>query len=287
MKICSKNCKILHLSKLPCAILQWMLIAIAISAWELIVLESFICHGAHAHCIHDQIKFSIKDKSPQMYEKLYTTVKKDIVKTPDVVGSSIHDPLIYLETDYYYSQEQSENELAQNYNEDIESKAIVNSLNNIGLSKKVKSFPNHHKLSSKPSVVKAQGTAPKTSGSLRVQREIVEDNLENDEVDTVLENDSDFSIDLSQHSNAKINFSNAVDVLFKPIRLKIWYDFNNILFTNTSIEYERLKQGLDKSVEQIVKLFSGRKFIIIFCCSNDTFKFRWLFEVLTVATSKL
>ena len=183
---------------------------------------------ADARCIHDHLQFAIKDQSPQSYDGLTNL------------------PLV----------EQTAIETTTS----ITNQSIVRSAEKIDFHENISTL---------------RDDPVRTAANTRTEIKIIHSSSNATLISSTLsngahrENASSFSTNLISNfstSTTQIvsqNFSDIftalshVNVTFQPLRLMVWYDFSHMPFANNSIEFERLKQGLDRSVEVIKNLLSG------------------------------
>jgi len=215
---------------------HFLIIIVGFSMWAFIIEESLFVTVADARCIHDQLKFAIKDQSPQVYDGL--------TSFPTTQHSLIEEKTSSTES---FVQSNKEIEVYENvlstlrFDDALTSAKFKSETNGIYSSENISLSTRR----SEPSNV-----STKLSDKLNIYS-----NATTSITQVARQNSSDIFTALS-----------LVNVTFKPIRLSIWYDFSHISFANNSIEYEKLKQGLDRSVETIKKLLSGVKiaFVILF-----------------------
>lgn len=76
------------------------------------------------------------------------------------------------------------------------------------------------------------------------------------EEDNVYDNEFDDPGSIAYIEDSLID-DKEMDLMFKPLRIKIWYDLPNIAFQNGSLHFNRLQWGLERAVEVIQKILSG------------------------------
>ena len=218
MKTCPK--KLLLSSTELIIVFFHLLTTIDVLMLNIMIWESLFLDVGSARCIHDRLQFAIKDQSPQVYEGL---LNSPAIQQSSKESMTFHNHQTVLHTNEEYG---------------------INS----GLASKLKidgTITSRHSKS--------------TSSGSRTKRENVSANLQlhqfNSTSDSLIATSNSHG-SLQEFSDI-VNALNLINVTYQPLRLKVWYDFNFMSFANASIEYERLKQGLDRSVEVIKKLLSG------------------------------
>ena len=227
MKICPIF--IQYLTKISFLALHLFFVTFGYLMWNIVLSQSLMISSrlANARCIHDQLQFAIKDQSPQVYNipmPVPTTQKSSqglATSASSIVFTGVHN---------HRTGESS-----------VKKAGIGHHQHDYGAE-----YLSETEIQLSDVIV---ATTEK-----RIRRNSNASNVLIDDVDDSVVNISLMEQQSFSQTYVEKNFINAA---YKSIRLTIWYDSDFLFFNNTSIEFERLKQGLDRARESIAKLLSG------------------------------
>ena len=277
MKICSRS-YFLCLNRLFWILLHLLLTTMSMSIWCITFQDplAMIKNVAYGRCIHDDLRFAIKEQSPQQYDE-----SQPVFPATDVQSSN--------------SQSKSESPTLKNHK--FQQSQFVSSA--VNLQQSNNNQPSSSKALEQPTLnstlshlLPDQSFTSSTLHNIsRIRRNNDYSNFSIANKDSI-EDFQSFDLNHTSINAAKENLTPTflfINQTYKPLRLTVWYDFHHMAFANTSIEFERLKQGFDLANEELVKLLSGKffslylhfhncfihvillSFLLIICSTNNFF----------------